>query len=37
VPIVFLDRANPINKYLGKVLHRTGNRPGGVSRGQGLR
>lgn len=37
-PVAFLGRSNPINKYLGKVLSRTGKRPGGgQSRGHGAR
>ncbi len=37
-PVAFLGRSNPINKYLGKVLSRTGNKPwGGQSRGHGAR
>ena len=35
-PVAFLGRSNPINKYLGKVLHTTGNKHGG-SRGHGAR
>jgi len=37
--VAFLDRSHPINKYLGKALHKPGNRPGGVqkSRGHGPR
>lgn len=38
-PVAFLGRSNPINKYLGKVLHRTGNQHWGgqKSRGHGPR
>ncbi len=31
-PMAFLGRSNPINKYLGKVLHKTGNKHGGGQR-----
>lgn len=31
-PVAFLGRSNPINKYLGKVLYKTGHKHGG---GQG--
>lgn len=34
-PVAFLDRSNPINKYLGKVLHKPGNKPGGGQRSRG--
>lgn len=34
-PVAFLGRSNPINKYLGKVLHKTGNKHGGGQRGRG--
>jgi len=37
-PVAFLGRSNPINKYLGKVLHKTGSRHGGGQRrGHGSR
>jgi tetratricopeptide (TPR) repeat protein len=37
-PVSFLGRSNPINKYLGKVLSKTGKKPwGGQSRGHGAR
>lgn len=38
-PVAFLGRSNPINKYLGKVLHKTGNQHWGgqKSRGHGPR
>ncbi len=34
-PVAFLGRSNPINKYLGKVLHTTGNRHWGGQRSRG--
>ena len=37
-PVTFLGRSNPINKYLGKVLYKTGKRPGGgQTKGHGAR
>jgi tetratricopeptide (TPR) repeat protein len=34
-PVAFLGRSNPINKYLGKVLHKPGNKHGGGQRSPG--
>lgn len=34
-PVAFLGRSNPINKYLGKVLHKPGNKNGGGQRRRG--
>ena len=34
-PVPFLGRSNPINKYLGKVLSKTGNKHGGGQRSRG--
>jgi tetratricopeptide (TPR) repeat protein len=35
VPVQFLDRSNPINKYLGMVLYRTRKGPDGGQRSRG--
>ena len=34
-PVAFLGRSHPVNKYLGKVLHKPGNKHGGGPRQRG--